>query len=185
MKDKKPQFKSKSLPGLSKEELNKMTQRSLVNSDNAKLVDREKLGKILSESYKSNPKMQDKMKENGVNTCAKLKARGYYESKEYLDMMKSNGNKHIESGHWGKVRKVGTKSSVKSRIKKGKERKLRVLEKIPFGVEFQISKDLKPICIELNEVHKYWNKIVSDPDLVKKVYKGTSKTDPPRYIRIK
>ena len=32
MKDKKPQFKSKSLPGLSKEELNKMTQQRLGSS---------------------------------------------------------------------------------------------------------------------------------------------------------
>jgi|TARA_R110000744_G_scaffold87317_1_gene170540 hypothetical protein len=165
--------------------LNKLTPQSLANSSNAKCVNREKLGKILSESYKNNPEMQTKMKECGSTTSLMRLERGDYESEKYLEIMRANGNKHVASGHLDNIRPKATKASIESRVKLGKERKLRILEHIPFGVEFEISKDLKPICIELNEVNLYWNKIVNDCDLVEKVYKGTSRIDPPRFKRLK
>ena len=167
------------------DKLNKLTPGKLAGSNNAKNVDRVKLGKILSKSYKNNPEMQATLKQNASDTHKKLHESGYYKSEKYLEIMKANGNACVESGQWKKVQEAGTKASIKSRINKSIERKLKVLNHIPFGVEFSVSKDLKPICIELNEVNRYWNKVVGDSDLVKKVYNGTSRIDPPRYIRIK
>ena len=160
-------------------------RQSNANSTNAKYVDRINLGKILKESYKNNPTMKKNLKKNAANSNKKAKENGTHESDEFKEKMRINGLNHVKSGHLDNIRPKAKKASIESRVKSGKERKLRVLEHIPFGVEFEISKDLKPICIKLNEVEFYWNKICKDFDLVEKVYEGTSRIDPPRFKRLK
>ena len=163
---------------------NKEFIRHEANKENAKCVDREKLGKILSESYKNNPEMKIKLKQNAINSHLKAKQNGSYQTIEFKEKMRNNGLKHVKSGHLENIRDIATQASIKSRINSAKERKLNILQHIPMDFEFEVTKHLKPICIKYNEVHGYWSKIVKDKTLVEKVYNGTSRFDPPRYKKI-
>ena len=82
MKDKKPQFKSKSIPGLSKEELNKMTNATLSRKE------------FMTEAHKD-PERKKISSEAGIKGTDILREKGYFESESFLKMVKQNG---INSG---------------------------------------------------------------------------------------
>lgn len=89
MKNKKPVFKSKSLPGLSKEELNKMTNQRLAASE------------YMKEAHKTEERKKISI-EAGKKGARILKESGYFETEAFKKLVKQNGSnaarKTMENG---------------------------------------------------------------------------------------
>ena len=165
------------------DKLNKLTPSKIAGSANAKNVNREKLAKILSESYKHNPKLQATLKQNASDTHNKLRESGYYKSEKHIQTMKANGNKHVESGHLANIRKDAIKASIASRKNKALQRKLDMLKHIPNkGVT---KKEIEDICIENGEIKRFANTLV-DPKFCLLIQVSGSKTkkDPAIYKKV-
>lgn len=89
MKNKKPMFKSKSLPGLSKEDLNKQTDAFLARSQ------------FMKEAHKTEERKEISRKA-GKKVAKFNKESGYFETEEFKAMCRKNGHnaarKTMENG---------------------------------------------------------------------------------------
>lgn len=89
MKNKKPVFKSKSLPGLSKEDLNKQTDAFLARSQ------------YMKEAHKTEER-KEISRLAGIKGNAILKEKGYFETEAFKKLVKQNGHnaarKTMENG---------------------------------------------------------------------------------------
>ena len=98
MAKKQIKWGNKELPGLSHDELNKMTSAKLSRSQ-------------FMTDYHKDPERKEINRLAGIKMAAVLKESGYYETKSYLEMVSKNGKKqgdvNAETGHMQEIQKIG------------------------------------------------------------------------------